>query len=121
MNIKPVEPIRLGGSPAYAEVPLEPEVRAAHPARPRPLGDLTDPTTDRMRQETGHDCIACPTAVRDLVATAHNALGELEACLAGTGDWDRAERKVVELRRSSDRMRRFAGQHFEALDAWKRP
>lgn len=114
------EPIRLGGSPAYAEQPLAPEDPSAWAARsrrpvPALLGDLTDPTTERMRQETGHDCIACPTAVRNLMATAHNALGALEAARTGTGDWARAWRKVAEVREHA--MAVVSGYFDPLLDA----
>lgn len=122
--IKPVEPepIRLGGSPTYP-VYTEPAetVPVVAPQRPVPLGELADPTTDRMRQETGHDCIACPTPVRDLMATAHNAINALDAARDGAGGWDRAWRKVNDLRASVARMEQFSDEHFVALNGWRRP
>lgn len=78
----------------------------------------TDPTTERMRQETGHDCIACPTRVRDLMATAHNALGEWGADVT---DRPRLHRKMAELRQSLDQIQPVSDAHFEAMDGWRRP
>jgi hypothetical protein len=84
---------------------------------------VADPTTERMRQETGHDCIACPTRVRDLMATAHNALGEWGAITDARGvtDWTRLHRKMAELQWSLDQLELISDAHFEALDAWRRP
>ena len=85
------------------------------------LSASTDGTTERMRQETGHDCIACPTDVRNLMATAHNALGQWEANQGGLADWPRLHRKMAALRSALDLLQPVADQHFEALDGWKRP
>jgi hypothetical protein len=85
------------------------------------LGEHTDPTTERMRQETGHDCIACPSDVRNLMATAHNALGAIDAARDGAGDWGRAFRKVEDLRGALARLRPVSDEHFEALNGWRRP
>jgi hypothetical protein len=81
----------------------------------------TDPTTEQMRQETGHDCPACPTDVRNLAATAHNALGALTAARDGVGDWSRAWRKVEELRTALAILQLTSDAHFAALNAWRRP
>lgn len=67
--------------------------------RPHDLSAHTDPTTERMRQETGHDCIACPSAVRNLMATAHNLLVKLDA-----HDWAGVAKKREALRGALDTM-----------------
>jgi hypothetical protein len=81
----------------------------------------TDPTTQRMKDETGHDCITCPTDVRNLMATAHNAIGALDAARKGTGSWERAWRKVERLRAAEAQMGPVSDAHFEALNEWRRP
>ena len=81
----------------------------------------TDPTTERMRQETGHDCIVCPDGVRNLMATAHNAVGALYAAQNGTGSWERAWRKVAALRSAEARMQSVVDEHFKALHDWQQP
>lgn len=83
---------------------------------------MTDPTTERMRQETGHDCPACSSAVRDLYATAHNAWGEWTAsAIYGCTGSERIVRKMAELGRSASRMQEVVDGHFAAMDAWRRP
>lgn len=77
----------------------------------------TDPTTERMRQETGHACIACPTHVRNLMATAHNALSQWDA----KTDPSRLARKMESLRNALELLKPVADGHFEALDTWRRP
>lgn len=81
----------------------------------------TDPTTERMRQETGHDCIACPTAVRNLMATAHNALSQWDANHGSLPDWSRLARKMESLREALALVQRVGDEHFKALDEWRRP
>lgn len=86
------------------------------------LSEWTDGTTERMRQETDHDCIACPSSVRNLMATAHNALGEWDAVANGnTADWSRLHRKMADLRRALDGVQPVSDAHFEALNGWRRP
>lgn len=94
-------------------------MRNADPEGARRM-ERTDPATERMCQETGHDCIACPTAVRDLMATAHNLLGALDAARRGN-DWARAWRKAEALRGSLAVIQSVADEHFAALQAWRRP
>lgn len=78
---------------------------------------MTDPTTERMRQETGHDCVACPTVVRNLMATAYNALAQWDA----GHDHPRLARKMENLREALAIVEPIAAGHFEALHAWRRP
>lgn len=85
------------------------------------MTETTDPTTQRMRDETGHDCIACPTRVRDLMATVHNALVQWDAVQAGQGDRFRLARKMERLRESAAQMEEISAGHFAALNAWRRP
>lgn len=82
---------------------------------------MADPTTLRMREETGHDCIACPQAVRNLAATAHNALSQWDANQGDYRNPQRFARKMEELRHAVAKMRTVADEHFKALDDWKRP
>lgn len=83
--------------------------------------DVTDPTTARMCQETGHSCPACPERARDLGATAHNALGAVRAALGGTGSWERARRKLDSLQRSLEAWQASVDEHFTALNEWRDP
>jgi hypothetical protein len=78
----------------------------------------TDPTTARMCAETGHDCPACPSAVRNLAATAHNAVGAWDSVLA---DSARCSRKMEELRAALAAFEPISADHFAALNAWRRP
>jgi hypothetical protein len=80
----------------------------------------TDATTERMRQETGHHCIACPSDVRNLMATAENALNALDAAKNG-GDWSRLYRKMESLRTALGNLKPVSDEHFEALNGWRRP
>lgn len=81
-----------------------------------------DKTTARFREETGHDCLACPSAVRDLYATAHNAASQLRATLESGEDVQRAWRKLVQLEMAVERWERVVeGNHFAAMNNWRRP
>lgn len=82
------------------------------------MSETTDPVTEQMRQETGHDCITCPTAVRNLMATAHNALSAWDG---GTANLVRTARKMESLREALAKVEPIAAEHFEALKAWRRP
>lgn len=90
-------------------------------AKVHDLSDHTDPATERMRQETGHDCITCPSDVRNLMATAHNMLVRLDAARAGGGSWDKVWQKADDVRSTLARLQLVADQHFEALNGWRRP
>lgn len=81
----------------------------------------TDATTEQMRQETGHDCPACSSAVRNLTGTVHNALGEWDVSLRAGGITPRLHRKMAELRRALATMQPHVDEHFVALDGWRRP
>lgn len=81
----------------------------------------TDQVTQRMRAETGHDCLACPTAVRALYAAAHNASGAIRAMRDGTGSWDRALRKATELERALADFQPHVDGHFAAFETWRKP
>ena len=84
--------------------------------------DVTDPSTAQMCTETGHSCVACPQDVRNLYAQAHNAHGAVTAALEGTGSWERGRRKLGELGRAVEQMREHVeGEHFAALEEWRRP
>jgi len=95
---------------------------AAAPAGlPSLPASVTDPVTARMCAETGHSCIACPQAARNLGATAHNALGAVRAALDGTGSWERAGRKLGSLGRALEQWQAALDEHFAALEAWRKP
>jgi hypothetical protein len=57
-------------------------------------------------------CIACPIEVRGLGAVAHNAVCAFEAAASGSGSWERAARKMAELRRAVDEWRPIVEAHF---------
>lgn len=80
----------------------------------------TDPTTEQMRQETGHDCICCPSDVRNLAATAHNLLVRLDAARQ-SGEWGQVFRKAEDVRKALELIQTVTDEHFAALDAWRRP
>lgn len=77
---------------------------------------VCDPATERMRRETGHDCITCPGDVRNLMATAHNLLGRLDAA-----DWSGVARKKESMREALAALEPISASHFAALDDWRRP
>lgn len=85
------------------------------------LSASTDGTTERMRQETGHDCIMCPTSVRNLSAVATNALHQWDANKGDFPDWNRMGRKMEDIRRALESLRIPIDEHFEALNGWRRP
>lgn len=80
------------------------------------MPEVSDPTTERMRKETGHDCIACPTDVRNLLACAHNLLTRLDS-----NDYSGVHRKAEDLRRAVAKLQESADGHFAVLGAWRRP
>lgn len=81
----------------------------------------TDPTTQRMMDETGHSCPACPADVRNLSAVARNAAMALTTAIESGNDWGRARRKLAELNRVLASWRPIVDEHFAALEAWRRP
>jgi hypothetical protein len=93
---------------------------AALSTLPPLAADVTDQVTARFCTETGHSCPACPQDARSLHATAHNALGAVEAALAGHGGWDRAYRKMGELKRALETFKGISDGHFAAMEAWRR-
>lgn len=96
---------------------------AQQPSVGRMVHDLskwTDPTTEQMRQETGHDCIVCPSDIRNLMATTHNMLVRLDAARTG-GSWDKFWQKVGDVREALSTLEPRSQEHFEALNAWRRP
>jgi hypothetical protein len=87
----------------------------------RDLSEWTDGTTEQMRQETGHDCITCPSNVRNLTATAHNALSQWDANQRDLPDRGRMHRKMEDLRGALVLLQPVVDDHFEALNSWRRP
>jgi len=83
--------------------------------------EVTDPITAQMCTEAGHSCIACPQDVRNLAATAHNALGAVKAAMGGSGSWERATRKLGSLERALETFNGASEAHFAALDEWRKP
>jgi hypothetical protein len=57
-------------------------------------------------------CPACPVEVRGLYAAAHNAVGAFERAMSGTGDAERAVRKLAELRDAVAKMKPIVEAHF---------
>lgn len=91
------------------------------PFLPPLQAETTDQVTAQMCQETGHSCTACPTCVRNLGATARNALGAVRAALNESGSWERARRKLAELERALATHQVAVDAHFAALREWERP
>ena len=83
--------------------------------------EVTDPATAQMCTETGHSCIACPEDVRNLGATAHNALGAVRAARNGSGSWERAARTLGELEWALAKYQHPLDAHFAAMSIWRRP
>lgn len=84
------------------------------------MEDVTDASTAQMCADTGHQCPACPSAVRNLYATAFNAESAIMEALAHNGSWERAQRKLVEMKRAVDAFRaEHVNEHFKALEAWR--
>lgn len=70
-------------------------------------------TTGKLRRSLSDtDCVACPVEVRDLYATAHNAVQAADAARAGRGEWLRFYRKLEELRTSVAKMKPVVEAHF---------
>lgn len=88
---------------------------------PHDLSAYTDGTTEQMRQETGHDCIVCATNVRNLTATAHNALSQWDANQGNLPNWERMHRKMEALRGALALLQPVIDGHFETLNGWRRP
>lgn len=85
------------------------------------MDEFTDSTTERMRTETGHDCLGCSTRVRNLHATASNAARQMRATLETGQDAARASRKLAELERELERWTSITEGHFAAMNDWRRP
>ena len=68
---------------------------------------------DQIPPFDGKPCPACPEEVRDLAACAHNAVGAIEAARDGHGGWERAWRKLGELKRSLERFQPIMDAHFD--------
>lgn len=100
------EPIRLGHGVIHQPNVDEPTT--------------TDPATQRMCDETGHRCIACPSDVRNIAAVLHNLVNALEAAQRD-GSWSRVWKKLHDARRAVDGWQPIVDAHFAALDAWRRP
>lgn len=61
-----------------------------------------------------HLCSWCPVEVRALFATAHNAVLALDMARAGVGDFERAWRKLAELRETVHVVQPLLDAHFDA-------
>lgn len=57
-------------------------------------------------------CAACPALVRNLSASAHNAVSAFESAAAGYGDWSRAHRKIAALKDAVAAFRPTVDMHF---------
>lgn len=63
-----------------------------------------------------HTCPYCPVSVRTLYATSYNAMLALDMAREGVGDWDRAWRKVAEMRETVLALEPLMTAHFKALE-----
>jgi hypothetical protein len=61
-----------------------------------------------------HRCAFCPLSTRALYAVAYNAMLALDMAKAGMGDWDRAWRKVAEMRETVLAIEPLVTEHFRA-------
>lgn len=68
---------------------------------------------DKTTLQGDETCIACPTEVRNLYATAHNAVSAIERAIQGSGSWERAHRMVTELKSAVETMKPIVERHFE--------
>lgn len=64
---------------------------------------------------TEHQCAFCPVEVRALYAASYNAMLALDMARAGVGDWDRAWRKLGEMRDTVLGTQPLIDAHFDAL------
>lgn len=84
------------------------------------MEEVTDSSTAQMCADTGHQCPACPSAVRNIYATAYNAELAVTSAMSNNGSWERAGRKLAELKHAVDAFRaEHVNGHFEALEAWR--
>lgn len=67
------------------------------------------------RPATGpeHQCAACPVEVRDLMASAHNAVVQFDSWARTGGDFARTARKMRELAEAVERVQSIVDQHFK--------
>jgi hypothetical protein len=61
----------------------------------------------------GNPCPACPSIFRNLHAVAHNADEAFFAAGIGQGGWERAYRKMKELRQVVEEYQPLVDKHFE--------
>src|SRR5690242_13799997 len=84
---------------------------------------MIDPETEKMRQDTGHECMVCPTRVRGLTATVHNALVQWDAngraSIDWPADWPRMRRKMEDMRSALALLQPLIDEHFESLKEWR--
>lgn len=92
----------VGGGPDPKEQPMP---------NPSPQQNTAD-----GEAEGGASCPACPLRVRDLYATAHNAIQAWEAAHVGTTtwerSWDRVRRKLDALQASVEAFEPIIAAHF---------
>jgi hypothetical protein len=79
-----------------------------------------DPITDNMREDTGHECIACPLIIRDLTATVHNALAQWDANRLSLPDFAMMESRMEGMRFALSLFEPFVEEHLNAIKEWKR-
>ena len=86
---------------------------------PPHLAAEVDQAMDRMIRAPHvageHQCPYCPVSVRSLYAVAYNAMLALDMARAGMGDWERAWRKVGEMRETVLALEPLVAAHFKAL------
>ena len=110
IRVRKPDPIPLGGA-VRQSANFEPAFE---------VEPTTDPTTQRMCDETGHQCIACPSDVRNIAAVLHNLVNALEAARQD-GDFFRVWKKLRDARAAVDAWQPIVDGHFAALNAWRRP
>lgn len=69
--------------------------------------------------ERHNPCPACPVEVRGLHAAASNAVGSVERWLTGEEDYERALRKIRQLKTAVDTMQTIVDAHFANKAHWE--
>lgn len=81
---------------------------------------VADPLTETMRNETGHDCITCPTLVRDLAMTGRDLVHRLNAHRDGWAPWNAVEEKITAFQVALGRIESASEEHYHQISSWMR-
>lgn len=77
----------------------------------------TPATSDKeARVKEEHKCDVCSIEIRNLFAVAHNAVNAIDAAKRQEGSWERAYRKVEQLRHGVEMMQPIMDAHFAEVN-----